>query len=68
MVGHKTQGGNGVGLCIVGEAQLYTIYKLIVNNLTKLVLGWRVFRGKKLGVLVKTGAEIAVMFMFISVL
>ena len=47
MVGHKTQGGNSVGLCIVGEAQLYTIYKTDCQQFNAISAGLEGFSGGK---------------------
>ena len=52
MVGHKTQGGNGVGLCIVGEAQLYTVYKTDCQQFNAISAGLEGFSGEKIAYIV----------------
>ena len=52
MVGHKKQGGNGVGLCIVGEAQPYTIYKTDFQQFNAISAGLEGFSGEKIAYIV----------------
>ena len=52
MVGHKTQGGNAVGLCIVGEAQLYTVDKTDRQQINAISAGLKGFSREKIAYIV----------------
>ena len=52
MVGHQTQGGKGEGLCIVGEAQLYTVYKTDCQQFNAISAGLEGFSGEKIAYIV----------------
>ena len=48
MVEHKTQGSSGVGLCIVGKAQLYTVYKTDRQQFNAISAGLKGFSREKI--------------------